>query len=147
MNSNTFKEKVGFSSFMKIFEKFDKDSAFLLNENLKLKTFKNYMEFIIESPQKKITRANEDKEIHEEFDKFAKIDYKKIFLNQPTQIRSLNEPVNPKKKVNLPSGKTEKDFQYLNKKRKQPDGLNDLKKDLIEKYLNFTLYLINFIYF
>ena len=138
---------------MKIFENSEKDSAFLLNENLKLKNYKCYLEYIYEPLLiGNINKTSEEEIFKEEFNKLRNFDYKKIFYNHPTQMNNLNNNFKLKENkegmenLNLINNediknkipmeqvdKEENEMQLLNKKRKQSDGLSELKRDLLEK--------------
>lgn len=94
------------------------------------------------------TKLSELDTIKEEFDKFANVDYRKLFYSQPTQIKKLKENYKFENKLkmenvqnvgdnnlNLPvvENNEENEMQLLNKKRKQSEAMNELKRELIEK--------------
>lgn len=82
----------------------------------------------------------------EDFERLINADYNSLFYKQPTQIKNINKnklkankemenlmavedkQVNPIEEV-----KVENETQLLNKKRKQSDGLSEIRKDLIEQ--------------
>jgi hypothetical protein len=100
----------------------------------------------IQEPLLIISKKSEEQLIKDEFDKFADVDYKKIFYNNPTQIKNINNNYKLKQKIenmeNTESNNNfhiekkeneENDIQFLNKKRKQSEGLNELRTELLEK--------------
>jgi hypothetical protein len=104
----------------------------------------------IQEPLLVTLKKSEEQFIKEEFDKFADVDYKKIFYNHPTQIKNINNNYKLKEKKenmensgagalinnNFPNGKNENeenDIQLLNKKRKQSEGLCELRTEMLEK--------------
>lgn len=102
----------------------------------------------IQEPLLLSSLKSEEQFIKEEFDKFADVDYKKIFYNHPTQIKNINnnykfKEIENMENTNSGAGKrknstekrksSENDMQLLNKKRKQSEGLSELRTELIER--------------
>jgi hypothetical protein len=136
-----------------IFEKKASNVALLLNENTEVTIKKGFLEYSEELNflyQRK--EFNQSKKQDEELEKLISIDFKEIFNKQPTQLKNINNnKLKPNKQmenlmvieenqINQPNEEIEdKDIKLLNKKRKQSDGLNELKKELLEKYIKYEM--------
>ena len=136
-------------SFFEIFDKQNHQKGFLLNENIEIENsnalFERTEELKLLSEKKLF---NELKTIQDELENYKNVDFRSIFNKQPTQLKNINNnklkafkemenlmavdetQVNPVDNV-----KVENEIQLLNKKRKQSDGLSELRKELLEKYL------------
>ena len=82
----------------------------------------------------------------EEFERLLNADYMSLFYKQPTQIKNINKnklkankemenlmAVEDTQVTPIEETKGENDTQLLNRKRKQSDGLSQIREELIEK--------------
>lgn len=125
----------------------DSTKALLINENKEIPYTKALFEFSEElNSVADLKPLSELKKQQEEIKRLLNADYKSLFNKQPTQIKNNNKnklkankemenlmviediQANPIDEVIV-----ENEIQLLNKKRKQSDGLSEIRKESIEK--------------
>lgn len=139
------------NSNQNIFELFDKikgtNRAIIINENIEIPKNKGLIECEEELKSNENLKPLSDfRKKQEELNLLLNADYKTLFYKQPTQLKIINKnklkankemenlmeiediQANPEEAI-----KIENDEQLINKKRKESDGLSEIRKDLIEQ--------------
>lgn len=80
-----------------------------------------------------------------DLEKMKRVDWTSIFNKQPTQLNNINNKLKTNKDMEntmvidefqanpIDAEKIDNEIQMLNRKRKQSDGLRELRRELLEK--------------
>lgn len=118
----------------------------LLNENIELPISTGLFEVFDESNSLLNLRELDDLiKAEVDLETMKKVDWLAIFNKQPTQLNNLNNKLKTNKDMEntmviedfqanqVDVEKIDSEIQMLNRKRKQSDGLSELRKELLEK--------------